>query len=134
MSWPSGLLSAVPDQPYNFRIYVHPSKTVNALALPGGTIILFQGLINITDTPEELAGVMAHEFQHVLKRHSTRGIIRSEAINIFATVVSGDSVMNVILQAGGLMEVLAVQPKAGVTSGFGRDEDGVGLPKLTRRE
>jgi len=105
------LLTAVPDQPYHFRIYVHPSKMVNALALPGGTIVVFQGLINITETPEELAGVLAHEFQHVLKRHSTRGIIRSEAINIFATVVSGDSVMNVILQAGGLMEFLRYSRK-----------------------
>ena len=100
------LLTAVPDQPYQFRIYVHPSKMVNAMALPGGTIIVFQGLINITETPEELAGVLAHEFQHVLKRHSTRGIIRSEAINVFATIVSGDSLMNVILQAGGMIEFL----------------------------
>ncbi len=105
------LLAAVPDQPYHFRIYVHPSKMVNAMALPGGTIIVFQGLINITETPEELAGVLAHEFQHVLKRHSTRGIIRSEAINIFATIVSGDSVMNIILQAGGMMEFLRYSRK-----------------------
>ncbi len=105
------LLTAAPGQPYHFRIYVHPSKLVNAMALPGGTIIVFQGLINITETPEELAGVLAHEFQHVLKRHSTRGIIRSEAINIFATVVSGDSMMNVILQAGGMMEFLRYSRK-----------------------
>ncbi|MDH5764048.1 MAG: M48 family metallopeptidase [Nitrospinota bacterium] len=100
------LLKTVPDQPYQFRIYVHPSKMVNALALPGGTIVVFQGLINITETPEELAGVLAHEFQHVLKRHSTRGIIRSEAINLLATIVSGDSMMNVIVQAGGMLEFL----------------------------
>jgi Zn-dependent protease with chaperone function len=100
------LLTAVPDQPYKFRIYVHPSNAVNAFALPGGTIVVLQGLINITETPEELAGVLAHEFQHVLKRHSTRHIIRSEAINIFATVVSGDSMMNAILQAGGVIEFL----------------------------
>lgn len=100
------LLASVPDQPYHFRVYIHPSKMVNAMALPGGTIILFQGLINKTETPEELAGVMAHEFQHVLKRHSTRGIIRSEAINILATVVSGDSMMNVLIQAGGMLEFL----------------------------
>ncbi len=100
------LLASVPDQPYHFRVYVHPSKMVNAMALPGGTIILFQGLINKTETPEELAGVMAHEFQHVLKRHYTRDIIRSEAINILATVVSGDSTMSVLIQAGGLLEFL----------------------------
>lgn len=102
------LLSAVPDQSYHFRIHVHPSKTVNALALPGGTIVVFQGLINATETPEELAGVLAHEFQHVLKRHSTRNIVRSEAINLFGMIVSGnsDSMTNVILQAGNVLEHL----------------------------
>lgn len=102
------LLTAVPDQPYNFRIYVHPSKMVNALALPGGTIVVFQGLINATETPEELAGVLAHEFQHVLKRHSTRSLVRSEAINLFGLIISGnsDSITNVILQAGGILEHL----------------------------
>lgn len=102
------LLAAVPDQPYQFRIYVHPSKMVNAMALPGGTIVVFQGLINATETPEELAGVLAHEFQHVLKRHSTRSIIRSEAINLFVLIISGnsDSMTNVIIQAGGVLEHL----------------------------
>jgi Zn-dependent protease with chaperone function len=102
------LLAAVPDQPYNFRIYVHPSKMVNAMALPGGTIVVFQGLINATETPEELAGVLAHEFQHVLKRHSTRSIIRSEAINFFVLIISGnsDSMTNVLIQAGGVLEHL----------------------------
>ena len=102
------LLTAVPDQPYHFRIHVHPSKMVNAMALPGGTIVVFQGLINATETPEELAGVLAHEFQHVLKRHSTRNIIRSEAINLFGMIISGnsDSMTNVILQAGSVLEHL----------------------------
>jgi predicted Zn-dependent protease len=102
------LLSAVPDQPYQFRIHIHPSKMVNALALPGGTIVVFQGLINATETPEELAGVLAHEFQHVLKRHSTRNIVRSEAIKLFGLIISGnsESMTNVILQAGSVLEHL----------------------------
>ena len=102
------LLTAVPSQPYHFRIHVHPSKMVNAMAFPGGTIVVFQGLINATETPEELAGVLAHEFQHVLKRHSTRNIIRSEAINLFGLIISGnsDSMVNVILQAGNLLDHL----------------------------
>jgi predicted Zn-dependent protease len=81
---------------------------VNALALPGGTIVVFQGLINATETPEELAGVLAHEFQHVLKRHSTRNIVRSEAIKLFGLIISGnsESMTNVILQAGSVLEHL----------------------------
>lgn len=102
------LLTAVPDQPYHFRVYVHPSNMVNAMALPGGTIVVFQGLINATETPEELAGVLAHEFQHVLKRHSTRNIVRSEAIGLFGLIISGnsESMTNVILQAGSVLEHL----------------------------
>jgi len=124
------LLTAVPDQPYTFRIYVHPSKMVNAFALPGGTIVVFQGLINATETPEELAGVLAHEFQHVLKRHSMRNIVRSEAINIFATIVSGnsDSLTNIILQAGGIMEFLRYSRELETQA----DEEGMKMMLATR--
>jgi len=102
------LLKTVPNQPYHFHVYVHPADVVNAFALPGGTIVIFQGLINASETPEELAGVLAHEFQHVLKRHSTRAIIRSEAIHFLLLIVSGnsDSMTNVILEAGSVLEFL----------------------------
>ncbi|NIQ01871.1 MAG: M48 family metalloprotease [Nitrospinaceae bacterium] len=102
------LLSSVPDQPYHFRIYVHPSGMVNALALPGGTIVVFQGLINATNTPEELAGVLAHEFQHVLHRHSTRGIVRQMAAGMLLSIVVGDSntVLTTILETAGTLDSL----------------------------
>ena len=102
------MLKAFPDQPYTFKIYVHPGKMVNAMALPGGTIVVFQGLINITETPEELAGVLAHEFQHVLLRHSTRGIIRQLASSALLAILVGDSnaVMNSIMGAAGQLEGL----------------------------
>jgi predicted Zn-dependent protease len=43
-----------------------------------------------------------------LKRHSTRSLVRSEAINLFGLIISGnsDSITNVILQAGGILEHL----------------------------
>ena len=126
------LLLAVPDQPYHFRIYVHPSKMVNAMALPGGTIVVFQGLINATDTPEELAGVLAHEFQHVLKRHSTRSLVRSEAINLFGLIISGnsDSMTNVILQAGGILEHLRYSRKLESQA----DAEGMKMMLVTRTD
>jgi len=84
------LLSTGPEQPYEIRIYISPHKMVNAVALPGGHIIVFQGLLNAAESPEELAGVLAHEIQHVLLRHSTRGIIRSLASTILLTLMVGD--------------------------------------------
>ncbi len=84
------LLETNPDQPYNIHIYISPHNMVNAVALPGGHIIVFQGLLNIAESPEELAGVLAHEIQHVLLRHSTRGIIRSLTSSILLTLMVGD--------------------------------------------
>lgn len=107
------LLSAEPDQPYTFRIYILPSDQVNALALPGGIIVVFQGLLNKTENPEELAGVLAHEFQHVLLRHSTRGIIRQLAKGVLLAIVVGDAntVMSTVLGAAEELEGLAFSRK-----------------------
>lgn len=102
------LLATVPDQPYHFRVYIHPSKQVNALALPGGIVVVFQGLLNQSASPEELAGVLAHEFQHVLRRHSTRGIIRQLASGTLLSLMVGDanSVMNTVLNTAGQLDSL----------------------------
>jgi predicted Zn-dependent protease len=97
------LLTPVKDQPYNFRIYIHPSKMFNAMALPGGIIVIFQGLIDHTESPEELAGVLAHEFQHVLQRHPTRNLARQVALSVIIGMIVGDtsSVMGLILEMAG---------------------------------
>jgi Zn-dependent protease with chaperone function len=84
------LLSGIPDQPYQIQIYIHPSRMINALALPGGNIVVFQGLLNASDSAEELAGVLAHELQHILRRHSTRGILRSLASGFLFSLMLGD--------------------------------------------
>jgi len=103
------LLLAYPDQPYNIRINISPHKMVNAVALPGGHIIVFQGLLNTADSPEELAGVLAHEIQHVLLRHSTRGIIRSLTSQILLTLMIGDmnGSMEMMLNVAGELDGLS---------------------------
>lgn len=102
------LLEPVTSQPYNFRIYIHPSKMFNAMALPGGIIVVFQGLLDHTETPEELAGVLAHEFQHVLLRHPTRNLVRQVALSIILAMIVGDSggVMGLILEMAGQLGAL----------------------------
>jgi predicted Zn-dependent protease len=70
-------LAAHVDSPYTFRWVLVDDPQVNAMAAPGGYIIVFSGLMDRAETPEELAGVLAHEVQHVVLRHSVRGLIRS---------------------------------------------------------
>jgi len=45
-------------------------KDVNAFSLPDGHIFFFKGLLDITKTDDQLAGVMAHEMAHIIKKHS----------------------------------------------------------------
>jgi Zn-dependent protease with chaperone function len=66
----------LPDDRYDFRITIVDDPMVNALAVPGGAIVVFRGLLQNSATPEELAGVLAHEMQHVQLRHGTRAIMR----------------------------------------------------------
>jgi Zn-dependent protease with chaperone function len=70
------LRSGLPDERYDFRVTVVDDTLVNALAVPGGAMVIFRGLLRNSATPEELAGVLAHEMQHVQLRHGTRAIMR----------------------------------------------------------
>ena len=67
------------------------SPEVNAFAAPGGYIVLFQGLLQQTETPEELAGVLAHEIQHILHRHGTRALLHHFSTELFFTLLAGEA-------------------------------------------
>jgi predicted Zn-dependent protease len=82
--------SAVPSPPYTFRVIVVNDETVNALAVPGGYIVLFRGLLEQTRTAEELAGVLAHEVQHILRRHATHALLQDASTGLLVTFLTGD--------------------------------------------
>jgi Zn-dependent protease with chaperone function len=63
----------------------------NALALPGGTIVLTDGLVQVMKGEERLVGaVLAHELGHIHHRHSLRQIIQGSASALLVSVVAGD--------------------------------------------
>lgn len=85
----SRLVNAGGHTPYRFHVYVLRDTMVNAFAVPGGFLFLNAGLIDAARTPEELAGVLAHEIQHVTLRHSTRAILRELPLRVALASVSG---------------------------------------------
>ncbi len=101
------------ETPYNLKIFILPTEKINALALPGGNIIVFEGLLKIADSPEELAGVLAHEAQHIFLKHSTRGILRNLASGMLLTLVLGDanSVMESVVNIAGQLNTLGFSLK-----------------------
>jgi beta-barrel assembly-enhancing protease len=98
---------------YDLNIFILPTKKINALALPGGNIIVFEGLLKIADSPEELAGVLAHESQHIFLKHSTRGILRNLASGMLLTLVLGDAntVMESAVSIAGQLNTLGLSRK-----------------------
>jgi len=63
---------------YPFHFYVIKDPSLNAFAVPGGHIFVHSGLIEDTDTPAELAGVLAHEVAHITQRHMARQLAASK--------------------------------------------------------
>jgi predicted Zn-dependent protease len=84
------LTAPLSRNPYIFRVIVVDNPRVNAFAAPGGYIIIFRGLLQRTQTPEELAGVLGHELQHILHRHPTRALLQQASIGILLVALTGD--------------------------------------------
>lgn len=65
-----------------FSIRILRTSDINAFALPGGRIYVFSGLIEESESPEEIAAILAHEIAHVENRHGIRQMIRLLGISL----------------------------------------------------
>jgi beta-barrel assembly-enhancing protease len=109
------LASQVPNNPYRFEVTVVKSDVVNAFALPGGYIVVFTGLMKKAEHPEEVAGVLAHELNHVLQRHGLERIIKQMGFVAVVSIVLGNPP-----GLGGIMKQLGIEL---MTLKFGRAQE-----------
>ena len=72
----------IPEAEFTFAVV--EKDIANAFALPGGYMVVYTGLILRSDSPEQVAGVMAHEMAHVTHRHGLRRIAHS--VGIWASI------------------------------------------------
>jgi Zn-dependent protease with chaperone function len=77
------------DVPYRLDVSVRDFPIVNAFALPGGHIVILSGLLKEAQSADEVAGVLAHELTHTLKRHPTRNMIAQEGASLAIAVFTG---------------------------------------------
>jgi beta-barrel assembly-enhancing protease len=64
---------------------------VNAFAAPGEIIVVSDSLVHLTQTPKEFAGVLAHEMQHVIHKHSTKRLARQMGGQAILSLMAVDS-------------------------------------------
>lgn len=77
----------------------------NAIALPGGTVIVTDELASLARSDDEIAGVLAHELGHIAGQHSLQQIYRILGVSVMIGIIGGDSsqlVGDVITQASAL--------------------------------
>jgi predicted Zn-dependent protease len=93
-------LTTAAASPYKFSMVILQDDMVNAFAAPGGFVVVTSGLLKATETPEQFAGVLAHEIQHITKRHTTRGILREAPMRLALASLFGSSGETVGKMAG----------------------------------
>ena len=79
------------DSPYEFRVEIDDSDVANAMALPGGLIIVTQGLLDQVESENELAFVLGHELGHYRNRDHIRALGRGIVFSLFFAVATGSS-------------------------------------------
>lgn len=87
-----GKLAGTAQLSMPLRVEVVRRSEANAIALPGGHIYVYDGLIEKAQTPDELAGVLAHEIGHVAHRDGTRAVLQTAGLSFLFGMMLGDFV------------------------------------------
>ena len=82
-------LSAASGSKKTFKVQVVKWRLVNAFATPGERVVLTSGLIRQARSPEEVAGVLAHEMGHGIELHPESGFIRAIGLSALAEAMFG---------------------------------------------
>ncbi|WP_417458634.1 M48 family metallopeptidase [Kordiimonas sp.] len=73
-------ISDKPDMPWEFVVI--EEDVLNAWALPGGKIAVYQKMVDSFTDDNELAAVMGHEIAHAILRHGAEQMSRAQAQNL----------------------------------------------------
>ena len=96
------------------QVSVRRHKIANALALPGGRVILLSDIIAKARNGDELAGILAHEFGHVAARDPMRSVITAGGTSFLLSLVLGDLTGSTVLVMVG---------QAAISAGYSRDAE-----------
>ena len=83
-----------PDLPWHFGVLDAPE--VNAFAVPGGTVFVTKGLVQRMQSEAQLAGVLAHEISHVLRKHHLKAIQKGAQ-----TALAGEALQQAVKDQSG---------------------------------
>jgi beta-barrel assembly-enhancing protease len=112
------MLAANVPQREEVRVLIYDPYTEiafpNAFALPDNTIVVTSDLIALAESPDEIAGVLAHEIAHIEHNHVMKNVIRNVGAGIFVDVVFG---------GGGAGQAIALASVNLASLGYSREDE-----------
>ena len=136
------LLAAADPPRREIDFFVVRDETINAFALVGGHIGVHSGLVLLTQSESELAGVIAHEIGHVLQKHQARALagqarsswtsLAALALALIASRSGGSNSGQMTEAAVATAGALQIQTAIDYTREHEREADRVGLTLLQR--
>ena len=119
----------------------HPDLTINlhfrsseiganAFALPDGSIIFTDDMVELAISDDELLAVMAHEMGHVVHRHGMRSVVQGSLISFTLMLMTGD-----ISAASELfLAIPVILTQLGYSRDFEREADDYALDYLREQQ
>ena len=102
----------------------------NALALPSGTIVLTDELVELAQVDAEVEAVLAHEVGHIVHRHSLRQVIQNSLVAVGVILVTGDLSSSTSLVAA----VPTILAETSYSRAFEREADAYAVAYLRERD
>jgi Zn-dependent protease with chaperone function len=103
------------DKKIDIHIHIVNQNEENAFALPGGELWLLSGLLQSIESPDELAGIIAHEIEHIKRRHIVESLIRSTLLTSLLSLAAGDVSGVLVVDPQSVVGLLALK--------FDRDQE-----------
>ena len=109
---------------YKWVFNLVQDKQVNAFCMPGGKIVVYEGLLPVTQDEPSLAIVLGHEIAHAVAKHS------AERLSNEYKKQYGTQILGAVLQGAGvgegMQQLIALGSQLGTslwTSGFSRKQE-----------
>jgi len=85
------LLAALPEYEVDFNLQFRSMNgRPNAMALPGGVVVVTDAFLDMVEHPDELDSVLLHEIGHVIEHHGMTQVIRASAVTVIVSLAFGD--------------------------------------------
>jgi len=123
---------AQPGDRFPHEVTIINDPMVNAFALPGGHIYVFRGILEESNSPDEIIGVLAHEIAHVEKRHSVQQLARTMGTGFFSSLMIGADVegLDILQNAETISEISSTLLILRYSRSFEREADEEGIQRM----